>query len=55
MTDQEELRQLRALAVTPGWEQVWASADPRAAVQATGWTRGAGRRTYAAAQDDVGG
>ena len=36
VTDPDELRRLDALAVPPGWEQVWASADPRAAVQVTG-------------------
>lgn len=36
VTDPDELARLSRLAVPPAWRDVWASADPQAAVQATG-------------------
>ena len=39
------VERIRALAIPPGWEEVWICADPLGHIQATGWTP-AGRKQY---------
>ena len=45
LTDEGELRRIRALVIPPAWRDVWICADPRGHIQATG-RDAAGRRQY---------
>jgi DNA topoisomerase I len=45
ITDDEVLERIRALAIPPGWEDVWICADPLGHIQATG-VDARGRKQY---------